>query len=50
MTTEELSTIEGITETAKKYYEWTDSLTEEQNDGKAFIWKGCICKLYAGRI
>lgn len=37
VTTEELSTIEGITETAKKYYEWTDSLTEEQNDGKAFF-------------
>lgn len=30
-------TWEGITKTAKAYYEWTDSLTEEPNDGKAFF-------------
>ncbi|MGI5947111.1 MAG: extracellular solute-binding protein [Lachnospiraceae bacterium] len=34
---EDLSTIEGVTETAKKYYEWTDSQTPEPNDGKAFF-------------
>lgn len=35
--TEDLETIEGIAKTAKRYYEWTDSLTEELNDGKAFF-------------
>ncbi|MGL5259331.1 MAG: extracellular solute-binding protein [Lachnospiraceae bacterium] len=35
---DDLSTIEGITETAKAYYEWTDSLTPETpNDGLAFF-------------
>lgn len=34
---EDLGTIEGVTETAKKYYEWTDSQTPEENDGKAFF-------------
>lgn len=34
---EMLSTIEGVAETAKAYYEWTDGLTEEENDGKAFF-------------
>lgn len=38
----ELSTIEGLTETAKKYYEWTDSLTEEPNDGKAFFGRDAM--------
>lgn len=33
----ELATMEGVTRTAKAYYEWTDSLTEEENDGKAFF-------------
>ena len=32
-----LSTMEGLAETAKEYYEWTDSLTPAvENDGKAF--------------
>jgi multiple sugar transport system substrate-binding protein len=30
------STWEGITKTAKEYYEWTDSLTDAPDDGKAF--------------
>lgn len=33
----DLSTIEGVTKTAQKYYEWTDSQTEALNDGKAFF-------------
>ena len=36
-TYEDISTIEGITETARKYYEWTDSLTPEADDGKTFL-------------
>lgn len=35
--TEDLRTVEGVTETARKYYEWTDSQTTEENDGKAFF-------------
>lgn len=32
-----LSTFEGVTETARKYYQWTDSLTPDiANDGSAF--------------
>lgn len=34
---EELSTWEGLAETAKEYYEWTDAKTEEPNDGQAFF-------------
>lgn len=37
VTTEDLSTVEGVTETAKKYYEWTDGQTKTPNDGKAFF-------------
>ena len=37
-----LNTIEGITETAKAYYEWTDSLTSEPNDGKAFFGRDAM--------
>lgn len=33
----DLSTWEGLAETAKKYYEWTDAQTPEPNDGKAFF-------------
>lgn len=35
--TDALSTWEGMAETAKKYYEWTDSQTEQKDDGKAFF-------------
>ena len=35
--TSSFSTWEGIVETAKAYYEWTDSLTAEPEDGKAFF-------------
>ncbi|RGY97171.1 extracellular solute-binding protein [Clostridium sp. AM58-1XD] len=33
----ELSTWEGIGRLAESYYKWTDSLTEEPDDGKAFF-------------
>lgn len=32
-----LSTWEGIVEVSQSYYNWTDSLTSEPNDGKAFL-------------
>lgn len=34
---DQLKTIEGVTETAEAYYNWTDSLTAEPGDGKAFF-------------
>lgn len=34
---EAFKTWEGITKTAREYYEWTDSQTETPNDGKAFF-------------
>lgn len=39
---DDLSTIEGVSATAKKYYEWTDSLTEAPNDGKTFFGRDAI--------
>lgn len=39
---EDFATMEGLVETAKKYYEWTDSLTEEPNDGKAFYGRDAM--------
>lgn len=41
-TTEDLATIEGVTKTAKKYYEWTDSLTETPDDGKTFFGRDAV--------
>lgn len=38
-----LSTVEGITETARAYYEWTDSLTPDiPEDGKAFYGRDAM--------
>lgn len=37
-----IATIEGLTETAQKYYEWTDSLTEQPDDGKAFFGRDAV--------
>lgn len=39
---EQLSTWEGLAETAKAYYEWTDSLTETANDGKALFGRDAV--------
>lgn len=44
--TESFSTIEGLTETARQYYEWTDSLTEEPNDGKAFFGRDAFANFF----
>lgn len=38
----QLSTIEGVTDTAEEYYNWTDSLTEEPGDGKAFFGRDAM--------
>lgn len=36
------ATIEDITALAKQYYDWTDSLTPQPNDGKAFFGRDAI--------
>lgn len=38
----DLRTWEGIAETAKKYYEWTDALTPTPYDGKAFFGRDAV--------
>lgn len=44
---EDLSTLEGVTETARKYYEWTDSLTPDvPEDGKAFYGRDSVANLF----
>lgn len=43
---EELSTIEGITAVSKAYYEWTDSLTDEPDDGKAFYGRDAMANYF----
>lgn len=42
VTIDSLSTYEGITEVAKKYYEYTDLLTNTPHDGKAFFGRDSI--------
>lgn len=39
---EDMETIEGLVETAEKYYEWTDSQTSEPNDGKALFGRDAM--------
>lgn len=41
-TYDDLATIEGVTATAQKYYEWTDSLTETPDDGKTFFGRDAV--------
>lgn len=41
-TIKSLETWEGVSETAEAYYHWTDSLTEEENDGKAFFGRDAL--------
>lgn len=38
----ELSTIEGLVQVAKRYYEWTDAKTEAPDDGKAFFGRDAM--------
>lgn len=47
---QDLTTWEGIADTAEKYYRYTDALTEVPNDGKAFFGRDSVAKLYAGRL
>lgn len=39
---DDLATIEGLTKTAEAYYQWTDSLTEAPDDGKAFFGRDAL--------
>lgn len=41
-TYDDLQTIEGVVETAEKYYQWADSLTPEEGDGKAFFGRDAM--------
>lgn len=43
---DELGTVEGVTAVAEKYYEWTDSLTPELNDGRAFFGRDAVANYY----
>lgn len=38
----DLETIEGLVETAEKYYNWTDEQTEEPDDGKALFGRDAM--------
>ncbi|HZJ83897.1 MAG TPA: extracellular solute-binding protein [Clostridia bacterium] len=40
--TGDLATWEGISRIAELYYNWTDSLTEEKNDGKSFFGRDAL--------
>lgn len=43
VSTDDLKTWEGVTETAEKYYEYTDNLTPDiENDGKAFFGRDSV--------
>lgn len=42
VTTADLETWEGLAATAELYYRWTDSLTEEENAGKAFFGRDAL--------
>lgn len=47
ITLEGLRTKEGLAETAKAYYEWTDSLTPDiPNDGRAFYGRDAMANLF----
>lgn len=39
---ENLATVEGLVKTAEDYYNWTDSLTEKQNDGVALFGRDAM--------
>lgn len=42
----DLQTLEGLTATAKAYYEWTDSQTPKANDGKAFFGRDAMANYF----
>ena len=43
---EKIKTMEGLAGTAKQYYEWTDSLTPEPDDGKAFFGRDALANYF----
>lgn len=43
---DDISTIEGITDTARIYYEWTDSQTDTPDDGKAFFGRDAVANYF----
>ena len=44
---EELSTVEGVTAVAEKYYDWTNAMTPEiPNDGKAFYGRDSMANYF----
>lgn len=44
---EELNTVEGVTQVAQRYYEWTDSLTPDiSGDGKAFYGRDSMSNYF----
>lgn len=42
----DISTVEGVTAVSQKYYEWTDSLTEIPDDGKAFFGRDAMANYF----
>ena len=42
----DLKTLEGLTATAKAYYEWTDSQTPKAGDGKAFFGRDAMANYF----
>lgn len=42
LSTKDLETWEAIRKTSELYYNWTDSLTEEENDGKSFFGRDAL--------
>lgn len=50
VSTDDLATIEGVVETAEKYYSYTDALTPDtENDGKAFFGRDSLANyMYIG--
>ena len=45
-TIKDLETVEGISTVAQKYYEYTDALTPEPNDGKAFFGRDALANYF----
>lgn len=44
---EDMRTVEGITDTSRKYYEWTDSLTPDiPGDGKALYGRDALANMF----
>ncbi len=44
---DDLKTVEGLTDTARRYYEWTDSLTPDiPGDGSAFYGRDALANLF----